>query len=221
MKKFIKMVGMVAALVLWMSVPAKAWNWYAMSVPEMAAHGGATHMAEFTAEDFSASTVSNTAKAFTNAVAAKKAVEVIALLLDTAFTVQTTNYTDSCLLKIGDGSDDDYFLTSTELAGDGSEVWVKFGRPHSYTAVSTPTTVTTNIISSKTAGVTNAASMVTNTLVKTVSVATANTASELGRKLYPTAGSVVFTFTPDGSQALSAFKAGKVRVYFRVFEFGR
>ena len=215
-----KKMAMLAVLAwVCMGMVAQAASWYALGVPEMAAHGGATHMAVFTHEDLT-KTNTNTAQYFTNSIAARKGLECVALLLDTAFTVGTTNYTDSCLLRIGDGSDDDLFLTSTELASDGTEVFVKFGPPNAYTATSTPTTTTTNLITLL-AGATNVSQKVTNTVVKTVSVATTTTAGELGRKVYSSAGNLVFKFTPDANQSVSQFTAGQVRVYFRMFEFGR
>jgi hypothetical protein len=212
------MVLTVLAVLAWVA-PAMAWQWYALSVPEMAAHGGATHMAEFSWSDFTKTNV-NTAQTFTNTIPARKSLECIAMLLDTAFTIGTTNYTDSCLMKIGDGSDDDLFLTSTELASDGTEVFVKFGPPNTYTATSTPSTTTTNLVTLR-PGATNVNQTVTNAVVKTVTVSTTTTAGELGRKVYAAQGSLVFTFNPDSNQALDSFAAGKVRVFFRMFEFNR
>jgi hypothetical protein len=230
----------VLAMLVWAG-PAMAWQWAALSVPEMSAHGGATHMAEFQWSDFT-QTSTNTAQTFTNTIPAKRSLECIAMMLDTAYTIGTTNYTDSCLLKIGDGSDDDLFLTSTELASDGTEVFIKFGPPYTYTAASTPTfttlafgtnvtVATTNLITLQ-AGATNVSQTVTNAVVKTVTLQTSNgvtggtiatttTAGELGRKLYATQGSLVFTFTPDANQALDSFTAGKVRVYFRMLQSNR
>jgi len=213
-----KTMAMILA-VMTLAGPAMAWNWYALSVPEMAAHGGATHMAVFDHDDLTLTNV-NTAQTFTNTIPARKSLECVAMLLDTAFVVGTTNYTDSCLLKVGDGSDDDLFLTSTELASDGTEVFVKFGPPNSYTAASTPTLTTTNLITLQ-AGATNVDQTVTNAVVSGLTIATTTTAGELARKLYAAQGSLVFTFTPDADQGVSAFTAGKVRVYFRMFEFGR
>jgi hypothetical protein len=52
-------------------------------------------------------------------------------------------------------------------------------------------------------------------------IATTTTAGELGRKVYAAQGNLVFTFNPDSNQGLDSFTAGKVRVFFRMFEFGR
>lgn len=214
MKRVIKLL--LVLVIVGISLPAFAWNWYPLGVAEMAGHGGATHMAVFKSTDFSASTTSNTALLVTNSIPASCSVEIVAMVLDTPFSVGTTNYTDSCLLTIGDGSDGDYFMSSTELASDGTEVIVQFGRPTGYTLVSTPTATTTNLVYLDAS--TNAT---TNAVVTGVSVASVATPAELGRKLYATAGSLVFTFTPDANQALSAFVAGEVRVYFRLFQLGR
>jgi hypothetical protein len=281
MRKLLTSVVVAVLMVLFWIGQAQAASWYALGVPEMAAHGGATHMAVFTHEDLT-KTNTNTAQYFTNSIAARKGLECVALLLDTAFTVGTTNYTDSCLLKIGDGSDDDLFLTSTELASDGTEVFVKFGPPNAYTATSTPTFTTksyaTNVATTTGTFATNVATTTgtfmtnvtlsttslvylnassnavtqlvvtavtpqtstalktataqTSTALKTAtaqtatgvsggSIATTTTAGELGRKVYSAAGNLVFTFTPDANQSVSQFTAGQVRVYFRMFEFGR
>lgn len=166
---------------------------------------GATHFVEFTKASFSV-TATNTAQVLTNAVPAKRAVEFVGMVLDTAFEGQltTTNFPiTSVALKIGDGSDDDLFMASTELASDGSEVFVKFGRPDDYTI--TPTLSKTPITND-----------VPNSVVTNVS-ATA-TASELGRQTFNSAGIIRFTFTPNADEALANVSSGKVRVYFKVFD---
>jgi hypothetical protein len=144
----------------------------------------------------------------TNAIAAKTSVECVGMLLDQAFDTANTNYTGSLALKVGDGSDDDLFLTSTELASDGTEVWVKYGPPNAGAIAVTPLTLS--------AGTTNLGEV----LVMTNATA-AFTASELSRKLYTTSGILVFGFTPNLNESVSANVKGKVRVYFRLKEFGR
>lgn len=206
-----RMVAIMAGLLLMAAQRAGAVNaeWYALSVPEMAAHGGATHLAEFSWREFTL-TSTNTAQVFTNTVRAKTSVECVGMLMDEAFDTANTNFTGSCALKIGDGSDDDIYLTSTELASDGTEVFVKYAPPNSAT-VSYTSAILTNVPFNGTTG---------NVTVVT-GITAAGTVGELGRKVYTAAGVVTFTFTPNLNEALTANAAGRVRVYFRMMEFGR
>ena len=218
MKKFYASL-MAIALIGFMFVgvvQAASTTWQTTSVPEMAAHRGATHCVVIKWSDLAASTDTNTAYAFTNAILAKTGVEFVELMLDKAFDTANTNYTGSVLLKVGDGSDDDLFLTSTELASDGTEVWIKYGPPNAATVVSTVTAATTNMIYLGPGDTTNTIAVMTN-----ATVASAATAGELGRKLYASAGSLVFTLTPNAEEALSANTSGEVRMYLRLTKFGQ
>lgn len=165
---------------------------------------GATHVARFTFEDFASSTSTNTALVITNLspITAKEQVECVAMVLETAFDTGNTNYTGSVLMKVGDSSDDDLFLTSTELASDGSEVFVKAGRNDAPTS-----TLTLQRISlTDTNGVT--ASVCTNATAAIV-------AGVVGKKIYTADNYLKFTFTPNTEEALSANTKGAVLVYFR------
>jgi hypothetical protein len=141
------MVGLVVAM-LGAVVPTQAraqgFAWMPLSVPEMAAHG-ATHMALFTHESFS-ETATNTATSFTNAVAAGIAVEFVKAVLDTAFDLGTanTNWLGSMVLRVGDGSTTDLFLSDTELASEGTEVWAKWPPLTGYAVTSVNGTFVTN-----------------------------------------------------------------------------
>lgn len=149
---------------------------------------GATHLVIVTYADFAASTSTNTAKSFTNfTAAAGSEVELVEMKLETPFDTGNTNYTGAVALTVGDSSDADLFLTSTELASDGSEVFIKAGR------TDVPgVTVASNFVATVTAGV-------------------------RGKKVYTTATPVITTFTPNAEEALSANTAGEVRLYFKVF----
>lgn len=182
-----------------------------LGVPEMAAHRGATHCATIKYGDLAAYTTTNTAVLFTNSIPAKTGIEFVELMLDKAFDTGNTNYTGSVLVEVGDGSDADLYLTSTELASDGTEVWIKYGPPNTGAIVSTVTKQTVSL--TDTNGVTALA--MTN-----ATVASTFTASELGRKLYTSAGNLVFTVTPNAEEALSANTVGQVRMYFRLTKFG-
>lgn len=202
MKKFL--AGLVMAAVVGLAVaPAMAASGAFKALPtEARASIGATHFVEFTPADFAASTATNTALCITNAIPAKWAVSFVAMVLETAFDTKNTGFTGSCAMKVGDASDDDLFLTSTELASDGTEVWAKFGPPNAYTI--TPTIATTPA----TNGIVYAA--MTN-------VTAAATAGVLGQVVYASAGIVRYTFTPNAEEGLYTNQVGKVRLYFKAF----
>lgn len=109
---------------------------------ERAYWGGATHVVNINYSDLT-ETTTNTAQTLTNvfAIASNKSVTCVAMVLDKAFTVGTdTNYTGSTLLEIGDGTDADLYLTSTELNVDNGPTYVKIGRASAYTLdIVTPT----------------------------------------------------------------------------------
>lgn len=228
---------LVAAMLAWV-MPAMAVDWMALSIPEMAAHKGATHCAVIKYKDFTAYTSTNTAAVITNNISAKQGVEFVELLLDQAFDTGNTNFTGQVSLKIGDGSDDDLFLTATELASDGTEVWVKYPPPDGATIVSTLTRQALNAVTNVAAqqitltyldATTNSATAVVCTNVaQTVAsfltnatVASTATIGELGRKLYTSAGYIVYTITPNAEESLSENTSGEVRLYFRVTKFNK
>ena len=163
MKKKCRLIGLVALLLMAMAVlPAGANDYRQLSISEMARFG-ATHAWTLTYKDFAASTSTNTALAITNVVAANTAVFFKGMVLNDAFSVETTNYTGSCALIVGNGTDTDLFLASTELASDGTEVYVKYGPESTHAANSmsliylgATTNVTTNSI------VTNVTSTILN-----------------------------------------------------------
>jgi len=161
---------------------------------------GATHVATITYADFT-ETATNTAQTLTNVftVAAKEGVQLVAMQLQTAFDTGNTNYTGSVLVEVGDGTDADLYLTSTELASDGTEVWLKHGR--------SVQAATSGVVTQVVAGVTNA-----------ITVLTALTDDSTGRKVYTAADTVDFKFTPNSDEALSSNTVGEVRFYFKVIE---
>ncbi len=169
---------------------------------------GGTHCVTVKYSDFTTATT-NTAQTLTWTVAAGQAVELVAMELVTAFDSANTNYTGSCAVKVGDGTDDDLFLTSTELASDGSEVFWKFNPGYSSTVAVTATT--TNLVYLN--GSTN---VTTNAVVSGVTASYA--AGALGKKVYTAADTVDFVFTPNAEEALTANTSGEVRLYFKWFE---
>lgn len=70
-------------------------------------------------------TATNTAETLTFDIAAGKGFHVVYAKVKTEFV--GPNGTDSLTLKVGDGDDDDQFLTSMEMATESTEVSGKFG----------------------------------------------------------------------------------------------
>ena len=121
MKKF----TMLTIALLGMALFAQAAEWRATDLMEQA-RTGATRVYTVDYSDLT-TTDTNTAQTLTVSVPAKAAVELKSMELETAFDTSNTNYTGSLAVTVGDGTDADLYLTSTELASDGSEVFKKFG----------------------------------------------------------------------------------------------
>ena len=157
-------------------------------------------------------------------------------MLEEAFDTGNTNYTGSVLLTVGDTDDDDRFLTSTELASDGTEVFLKFGRSEAQAPTLslqrlTPTQLVTNgviaitytniVISDVTnvavGGITWTAQAIATPPIVTNASATA-VQPVVGQQLYTAAKSITCTFTPNADEALADNTAGAVRLYFRVYD---
>lgn len=192
---------------------------------------GATHCVTISYKDFTTSTT-NTAQTYTSLpVQAKQGVELKAMMLREAFDSASTTYTHSCLLTVGDGNDTDRYLESTELAADGTEVWLKFGRDDYLTQAKETQvrlsdavlgyTTTTLIYSNASEAFlrTNdvlTAVCVTNTYL-TNAVCTNITITAQGT-LYTSDDTVDFIFTPCAYYALTNWTAGKVDCYFRIYD---
>jgi hypothetical protein len=198
-----KMSIVLAAILAVAAIEAQAWTWEALSVAEMAANGGATHVLRFSHEDLT-TTTTNTALAITNAILAGTALECVGMRMPVTFDGISTNYTTSLSLKVGDGSDDDLFLTATELCEDGTEVLVKWA-PLASATVAYTSAVLTNVLYNS----------ITGNVTVVTGVTSAGTVGELGRKLYASAGSLVATFTPNEEESLASFSRGEVVILFR------
>lgn len=203
---------MVLAVAVMAAGAASAYVWRPLSVPEMA-QWNATHVLEFDYSDLSASTATNTAKTITLALPAKTAAEFRAMILLEAFDTGDTNYTGSVAMKVGDGSDDDLYLTSTELASDGTEIFVKYAPVVTTAATSVLTPLTKEVF---VAGTEDGTNFVTQAVVTNATVATSMMVTELGRKASTAAHNVVVTLTPNEEEALSANSSGKVKLFFRL-----
>jgi hypothetical protein len=181
------MKKMIIALIALLAVAgfAQAAQWRATDMMEQA-RTGATRVFVVEHSDLT-DTNANTAQTLTVSVPAKAAVEFVMMELETAFDTANTNYTGSVAVIAGDGTDTDLYLTSTELASDGTEVWKKFA----------PVPVVVTVIGTN------------NAIV-------AGTVTALGQKVYTTADTIDFTFTPNSDEALVANSVGKVKFFFKV-----
>jgi len=220
---------------------AQAQTIRALPLTAKAEHG-ATHAVVIDYNDFT-TTTTNTAETLTVNVSAKQAVQVMGMTLDAAFDTSTTGFTNSLAMTIGDGTDADLYLTSTELASDGSEVWFKFGRSiyesgdtttvlvgaagvtNSYvTALTVSSYTLTNMTQSYQAQddipvVTNIVLTSVNAISNlTLSVDTvlADTANTLGAKVYTSDDTLDFTFTPDATIATASNTVGQLTVWLRI-----
>jgi hypothetical protein len=194
---------------------------------------GATHQVTIYHSDLTTATT-NTAQTLTIfPVQAKTSVEVVGMVLVTAFEDTADAAHNSTALTVGDGTDPDLFLTSTELNDNGSKVWIKYGRgTFALTTASATRTnltnvtianATTNITYIGAGGTTNTLAVMTGaTLTKTTaaqaSLTSASIAESLGQKVYTSTDTVDFTFTPNAADAVSALNAGEVRIFLRVVD---
>lgn len=180
---------------------------YPLTEQERAAYG-ATHKVTYDYADLAAGTSSNTALVLSNfVVAAKMGVELRALVLERAFDTSNTNFTGSLALTVGDSTDADYYLTSTELASDGSEVFVKYGNVYQPGISAVATRVITNIVyenGAKTGNVTV--------------VTSATQTSGTGAKVYTSADRVLFTLTPNVEEAVASNTVGRFSTYWRIWQ---
>jgi len=194
MKKMKKLGLMVAILAVASLTMAATFR----PLPEQEqAYIGATHVATIGYADLTDTNV-NTAQTLTNVVSveAKQGVQLVAMQLITAFNAGN-NATGSVAVIVGDGTDTDLYLTSTELNSNLTEVWLKYGR-----SVQAATSgVITNVIGATT---------------NLVTVLTALTDDVTGRKLYTASDTIDFTFTPNAVNSLSQNTAGEVRFYFKI-----
>jgi len=198
------LIGLVAVMVALVTLglaPVLAGQGYMRPLGvEEAALYGASHVWTIEYNDFTASTTTNSTAWLTNTVAANSMVELRAYVLDKAFDDENSSWTNSTVMYVGDGSTTNLFLEATQIASDGTEVFVKYPTPDAYTISVSAQTVA-----------------ITGTNVMTNATATA-TASEQGRKLYTTAGSIVAGFTPMSMEAMASQTVGRVQLYFRVIK---
>lgn len=166
---------------------------------ESRAAWGATHFLRVTHADLT-ETDTNTAQTISSfAVTTNTAVEFVAMVLRRPFDSGDTNYTGSTLITVGDGSDADLFLTSTELNVDGTEVFIQYPPLPAYTI---SYTVLTNSL--------------TNIYVNAIT--TTPTGSALGRKVYTANDTIDVVFTPNEEESLSALTNGVVDLLFKLIQ---
>ncbi len=214
---------MVLAMALLMAGWATAAEFRPLLEQERA-NLGATHEVTIKYSDLATGTTTNTALTLTNVfdVATNAAVQLVAMQLITAFDTGNTNYTGSLAVEVGDGTDADLYLTSTELASDGTEVWLKYGRSVQAATAAISTNVTGITLQTVSLTDTNAvtALVVTNVVVTSAAQTrlSALTDDSTGRKVYTSADTIDFKFTPNAEEAVSANTSGEVRFYFKVIE---
>jgi hypothetical protein len=167
-----------------------------LPVEGMARWGGATHVVTVKDETLTTSTT-NTAETLTLSVASNQYVELMFAVVTERFS-DATNANNTLTVIVGDGTDDDLFLLSTELCVYGTEVLAKPGR-------SWQEGVTVTTTSAQVAG--------TNFL-KSATIA----AQTIGRKVYTVADTVDFKFTPKVNYAVSDFDAGEIKFYLKIYD---
>lgn len=117
-------VAVLAALTLGVLAGVTDTKLQGLSAQESAQWGGATHVLDLKYSDFVGLTTStNTTTVITNALPAGTMARLVMQKLDTAFDTEST-YTDSLLVYSGWAADTDGFVQSTEIAADGTEIWV-------------------------------------------------------------------------------------------------
>lgn len=206
-----KLIAVFAALVV--AVPAfAAIETVRLDSLESAAYG-ASYVSIIEAEDLAAfGALTNATVGITSAVPAKVGLTMAGMILETAFNDSialgaANAITNSITVKIGDGSDDDYYLTATQIAADGTEVFVQFTPVAAGSIVSTPT-IQTSIV-------TNNGGAPTFAAVTNLTIASTFTGSRLGQKYYSAAGTVVYTLTTTGDTILEDISVGKLKIYWR------
>lgn len=205
MRKYLSLVAVLTVLA-WVVSPA-----YGVTIDklplEQQASLGANWGVTFTHADLT-TTATNTAQSFTNTfkVLAKQSVRFIGMQLNTAFDGTNSLYTNSLVVIVGDGTDDDLYLASTELHADGTEVWRKFAPANAGTVALTPQFGT----------VTNGGS----TWYCWTNATAAFTAAALGEKVYTADDYIDFKFTPSGApeagEAVAETSSGSVTFYFDI-----
>jgi len=203
----------VVVVLAWLAGAAWAATVTPLATQERAAHG-ATHVVTITHADLTESST-NTTQTLTNLlyIAANQSVELVKMELVTAFQDDATNGFASLALEVGDGTDTDLYLDSTELNVYGTEVYAKHGRilwgsSETNTVVTgfTPTVIAIN-------GTNVIMSLTTNT-----AIAVLGTATGTRQKFYTSADYVDFKFSPTLTYALDVLDQGEVRLYFTILK---
>jgi hypothetical protein len=201
MKRVVMMLVAMVAVASWAAPQAVP-----LTIDERA-YWDATHCVILEHDDFSTATTNTAQTVALFSVPANTLVRFSALVLETAFKDSADTNHNSTAITIGDGTDADLFLASTELNENGTEVMLAFGRANGGTIAVTAQTTTLSYLDATT----NAA-----TLAVCTNATAVLTASVLGEKLYTAADTVDVTATPNAEDALSSLDTGKARLYFRM-----
>jgi hypothetical protein len=195
MKRLLNVMVIVAVMAILGTAMARAVEVAQLTDQEAALNNGANVVVVIRDEDLTTSTT-NTAQTLTNmVVAANTLVEFVKMELRLAFEDDATNAFSLTTLAVGDGTDTDLYMSATELNKNGTEVYASLGRGWELTT-------------------TNLAVLVAGGSTNTQDLATAIT--QYGQKLYTSADTVDFTFTPSASYALSVLDKGEVRLFFKL-----
>jgi hypothetical protein len=217
MKKAVILTAVFA--VAFLALPAAAATNILRLGTSEAAGWDATHVLALDAADLTTEDT-NTAQTISFDVEAGTYVRFMGMKLNRAFDSTDTNYTHSLAVKVGDGADDDFFLASTELAADGTEVWTKRVTAHGGTITITPQTDDVEAdpvltLQYNGANVTNVSVATTTYSVMTNATATFS-ASQLGEKYYAADDTVDVVLTPNEEYGTDDFASGSVDLYFRI-----
>ncbi|MDD8011871.1 MAG: hypothetical protein PHX05_00135 [Acidobacteriota bacterium] len=134
---------MATLLVGWLAGPGWGASVRPITIQERS-YAGATHVVTIDHSDLT-ETNADTAQALTSlAVTSKQRVELVAMELVTAFNAGN-NATGSVAVTVGDGAAGaDFYLDSTELNSNMTEIWQKYGRAWQGTTTETINYAKTN-----------------------------------------------------------------------------
>jgi len=202
-----KRMGLMMALAISLACVAQAAPALRQLPWQMGVKYGATHALEFTYADLT-TTSTNTTMVFTNTIAAPAGVQFVGMLLDQPFDSATQTNVFSMTLSCGTADSTTRWISSKQVATDGTEVRTSFGTV--YTATLTTESLTNLLKTASAAGivvsnVTDAAVVTGVTVTQPLSEQTANVV-------------ITTTFGTAGSDRNHAeFESGRVRLFFRIW----
>lgn len=200
MKKLSCLIAVLLLVLCWWVPASTAASFRPLDSIEAATYG-ASHVQEITYEDMAEWIQTNGTHGVTSSIPAGSGLTFVGMTLPTAFNDSialgaASAVTNSLLLTVGDGSDVDYYMTSTQIAADGTEVFVQFA-PIGGVSITPQTLALTGT-------------------VQNVAVVTNVATALLGDKYFSSAGSVIYTFTGAGGHIPADLEQGAVRLFWRL-----